>query len=133
MTSRVEYLGGLRTRNTHLKSGAQIETDAPTDNHGQGALFSPTDLAATSLANCMITVMGIKAEQNGISFNAVSADVKKVMSSGPRRIKEIHVELKIEENWTVEEKKLMEETALNCPVALSLHPDIEQLVKFRYM
>ena len=132
MTSKVEYKGGLRTNCTHLSSKAKLATDAPTDNHGQGALFSPTDLIATALASCMLTVMGIRAEKEGISFQKINADVLKKMTSGPRLISEIVIELDITENWSPEDKEIMEYTAINCPVALSLHPDLKQKVVFNY-
>lgn len=95
--------------------------------------FSPTDLTATSLASCMLTVMGIKANQHNIAFHDLEADVTKVMTSNPRRIAEIRVTLYIPDlGWTKQEQELMEETALNCPVALSLHPEIRQDVTFKY-
>jgi putative redox protein len=131
-TSLVNYLGNLRTECIHLRSRSMFSTDAPTDNNGKGKLFSPTDTLATSLASCMITVMGIRANKSGIPFNAVSADVKKIMASNPRRISEIVVDLKIDEDWTTEEKHILEKTAKNCPVALSLHPHIKQTISFTY-
>lgn len=133
ITSIVNYSGGLRTECTHVRSGSSITTDAPVDNHGNGARFSPTDLMATSLAACMITVMGIKAEHRGISFNDIRAEVTKVMESNPRRIHQIHVVLTIRELWTEKEKKIMEHTAHTCPVANSLHPDLEQKLTFNYV
>ena len=132
MTSHVKYLGNLRTQAIHIKSGSQIETDAPTDNHGRGSRFSPTDSTATSLATCMITVMGIRAAKDNIPFESIEAEVKKVMTSGPRRIAEIHVRLTVDEKWSAEQIAIMEQTALDCPVALSLHPDIKQEVSFNY-
>jgi uncharacterized OsmC-like protein len=95
-------------------------------------MFSPTDLVATALASCMITVMGIKAETNDIKFEEVDAEVEKIMDSNPRRISEIKIRMKIGERWSRKEKELMERTALNCPVAKSLHPDLLQDVKFVY-
>ena len=94
-TSTILYLGDLRTQATHCSSGSVIETDAPIDNNGKGSLFSPTDLTATSLANCMITVMGIAANASKIDFKNVKASVKKVMASEPRRISEIHVTMEV--------------------------------------
>jgi uncharacterized OsmC-like protein len=133
ITSEVKYLGALRTSATHLKSGTIIETDAPTDNNGKGALFSPTDLAATSLASCLLTVMGIKAEQKGIAFERLQCSVTKVMTSGPRRISEIKVTVEVDEDWSEKERKLLEHTARTCPVSLSLHPDISQDISFIYL
>ncbi len=132
LTSHVIYRGELRTNATHLASQNSIISDAPTDNMGKGQNFSPTDLTATSLASCMITVMGIAAAKHSIKFTNVSADVLKVMASTPRRISEIHVSLHIHEAWNSKEKKLMEQTALTCPVAQSLHPNILQEIKFEY-
>ncbi|MBO6515144.1 MAG: OsmC family protein [Bacteroidia bacterium] len=132
-TSQVIYLGSLRTDSTHLGSGHSITTDAPLDNNGKGQKFSPTDLAATSLASCMLTVMGIAAQKRDITFSAIKADVTKIMASNPRRIAEVHIELHINHpEWTEKERNLMENTALNCPVAKSLHPDIKQKVRFNY-
>lgn len=132
MTSNVHYLGQLRTVSTHIKSDSTLESDAPTDNHGKGERFSPTDLTATSLASCMITVMAIRANKSKIAFRQISADVKKVMASDPRRIAEIHIQLNIGDNWNDREKQIMEKTARECPVALSLHPDLKQVLHFVY-
>ena len=132
MTSKVIYKGDLRTRCVHLKSDSMIETDAPTDNNGKGEAFSPTDLVATALASCMITVMGIKAAANNIHFERVQAEVTKTMDSAPRRIAEIRVNFLVEEKWTANEKKIMENTARNCPVTHSLHANLKQTVTFTY-
>ena len=132
MTSKVQYKGNLRTECTHMKSGSVVSTDAPVDNNGNGALFSPTDLVATSLASCMITVMGIKANQSGISFNKVQAEVLKSMESNPRRISEVKVKIEIDENWSTKEREIMERTGLTCPVAQSLQPDAIQNISFVY-
>ena len=133
-TSKVIYQGNLRTQATHLASGESIITDAPVDNHGQGMAFSPTDLAATSLANCMITVMGIGANGRSIEIIAAEATVTKVMTSNPRRISEIHVELQMKISPdTGANRNILEEIAKNCPVAKSLHPDIKQEISFTYL
>jgi uncharacterized OsmC-like protein len=132
MTSHVEYLGELRTRSTHVNSGNRIETDAPKDNHGMGSRFSPTDSTANSLATCMITVMAIRAAKESIPFVNLYAEVTKYMASNPRRISKIEVSVFAGHEWTVDQKKLMEQVARNCPVALSLHPEIEQLILFNY-
>lgn len=132
MTSKVLYIGKLRTECTHIKSDSKVSTDAPTDNNGNGELFSPTDLLATSLASCMITVMGIKANQSGIPFDNVRAEVLKIMESNPRRISEVKVEIEIDEKWSGNEREIMERTGLTCPVAKSLHPDLIQNVAFVY-
>tara|TARA_B110000879_G_C11181275_1_gene518523 strand:+ start:5659 stop:6060 length:402 start_codon:yes stop_codon:yes gene_type:complete len=132
MTSNIRYKGNLSTECTHLKSSTTIVTDAPTDNKGKGQAFSPTDLVATALASCMITVMGIKAAASDIRFDLVEASVLKVMSSNPRRIAEIKVNITVAENWTEKEKQILEKTARACPVAQSLHPETKQEVVFTY-
>lgn len=129
ITSTVSYDGQLRTTLTHHRSGSTIHTDAPVDNHGLGSTFSPTDLVATGLAACMITVIGIKAKHEGFEFYGAHADVTKHMASDPRRISKVEVELKLAGSYTDEQRAMMEEWALNCPVAKSLHPDIDQDVR----
>ena len=132
-TSRVTYTQHLRTEATHLKSGQTIYTDAPTDNHGKGEAFSPTDLCATSLANCMLTVMGIKATQMNIELEGTVADVTKIMADSPRRISEIHVKMHVKgKHFNEKEQQILTHTALTCPVSLSLHPDIKQQVEITF-
>ena len=128
----IEYTGNLRTQAKHFRSGVKIISDAPTDNNGRGEAFSPTDLLATSLASCMITVMGIAAEKRAISYKNISGNITKVMASDPRRVDTIRITLKIEENWSGKERKLLENVALNCPVAKSLSPEIKQEIVFEY-
>jgi uncharacterized OsmC-like protein len=131
MTSKVFYNGALRTTCTHLQSGQSIITDAPTDNNGRGEAFSPTDLVATALATCMITVMGIKANVNNWNIDGAELDVTKLMASEPRRISEVHVIVKMPAgNFDEKTQKILENTARTCPVAMSLHPDIKQLITF---
>ena len=133
MTSTVVYQGSLRTHCVHLKSGKAIITDAPTDNHGKGEAFSPTDLVATGLASCMISVMGIKANQHKIDIEGAKAIVTKIMSSNPRRIATIKVVIEMPAiAYTDKERTLLEHTAKHCPVAYSLHPGIEQDLSFVY-
>ncbi|MDB5229051.1 MAG: hypothetical protein JWN78_3244 [Bacteroidota bacterium] len=133
VTSKVEYLGELRTRATHIKSGEQIITDAPPDNQGKGEAFSPTDLAATSLATCMITIMGIKAKSMDLELKSISAEVTKVMYSEPRRIGEIHINMSVEDNgYSEKEKQSLIQAAFACPVAKSLHPDLKQVVEIKF-
>jgi len=132
-TSDIVYLGQLRCKATHTKSGVEIFTDAPTDNRGKGETFSPTDSVANALGTCALTTMGIVANDNTIQMDNTSAKIAKVMAGGPRRISEIHMEIIFpSNNYTDEQKKLLENTALNCPVAKSLHPDIKQKVTFFY-
>ena len=134
-TSKVTYLGELRTEAVHLQSGNKIVTDAPKDNHGKGEAFSPTDLTATSLACCMISIMGIVSMKEGITkADGAVADVTKVMYAEPRRIGEIHIMVTMPaKNYTDKEKKIYEHAALTCPVAKSLHPEIKQEIKFNYL
>ena len=131
-TANTIYTGGLRTSSTHLKSGNEVVTDAPTDNHGKGEAFSPTDLAATSLGACMLTMMGIWAQGQSIDLADTKIEATKVMGTNPRRISEIHVNFTFPESLklTDEQNAKLKEVALNCPVAKSLHPDLKQVVTF---
>jgi uncharacterized OsmC-like protein len=133
-TAEVIYKGDLRCEARHVHSGATILTDAPTDNLGKGEAFSPTDLLATSLACCALTTIAIIAKRDGLSLDISGArtEVVKVMASGPRRVAEIQMNVILDKNYTEEEKKLIEHTFENCPVARSLHPDLKQVVKFKY-
>ena len=132
-TATIVYQGDLTTNCTHLQSGDGITTDAPTDNQGKGSAFSPTDLLSTSLASCMLTTMGIKAAMQGIPFGKAHAEMHKVMASDPRRVSEVRITIKMPtDSYTKEEKAFLEDTALNCPVAKSLSPDLNQQIKFEY-
>jgi len=132
MTSEVNYQGQLRTICQHLKSGNKIVTDAPTDNNGNGQAFSPTDLVATALASCMLTIMGIKANQHQLDIIGTKASVTKVMASNPRRISKVIVEVVMPSNFDEATKKILENAARTCPVALSLNVDIMQEITFTY-
>lgn len=134
MTSQIIYKGELRTKATHLQSGTVIETDAPTDNQGRGEKFSPTDLLATSLGNCMMTIMGIKARDMGVDLNETTIDITKIMKSDPRRVGGIGVQFHFPDRLHLNEKqqKILENAALTCPVAKSIHPDIELDVQFNW-
>lgn len=128
MTSSVVYNGALRTTCTHLRSGSSFETDAPVDNNGRGERFSPTDMMATSLATCMLTVMGIKARTMGFDLNGVKVDVEKIMKADPRRVGGINLFFHIpDELKDVDEKtkQILKHTGNTCPVQHSIHPDIE--------
>lgn len=132
-TSKITYTGDLRTTSIHLKSGSEIITDAPTDNQGKGEAFSPTDLLATSLGNCMLTIVGIAAKSHGFDIDGTTAQVTKVMAENPRRVSEVHVSLQFPaNNYTEKEKAIIEKSARTCPVAQSLHPDIKQEIAFNY-
>jgi uncharacterized OsmC-like protein len=129
MTSTVVYNGELRTTSTHLKSGTTIETDAPVDNNGKGERFSPTDSLANSLATCMLTMMGIKARNTmGFDINGMKIDVLKIMKADPRRVGGIELTYHIPDelkNLDEKSKAILINTAMNCPVFKSIHPDIE--------
>ena len=132
-TIKTIYLGELRTENEHLQSGNKVITDAPTDNRGKGEYFSPTDLLATALGSCIMTILGIKARDNGIDIEGTQVDVTKIMASDPRRVAEVIVEFTFPaKNYTDEEKQLVESVAGVSPVPLSLHPDLIQTIKFNW-
>lgn len=133
MTSEIIYLGELRTLSTHFQSQNQIFTDAPTDNHGRGEAFSPTDMVANSLATCMLTVMGIKAQELKLNMDQSKANVTKFMGTDPRRIVKILVEFEMLGQFSEKDKTILERTANSCPVIYSLHPDIEKDIKFNWL
>ena len=135
-TSKIVYLGDLRTQATHLASTQQITTDAPVDNNGKGEAFSPTDLAATSLGSCAMTIMGIVARRDEIDFAGSEVEITKIMSAElPRKIARIEVNftMKTPEALSDEVKAKYVRTAHTCPVALSLHPEIEQVFNFEWV
>lgn len=132
MTSKVTYLGNLRTESVHLKSNNSFITDAPLDNNGKGEAFSPTDTVATGLASCMITVMGIKASDMEVDMTGTTAEVTKTMASDPRRISKIKVVLDFPFEADAKTRKILERTANTCPVHYSLHPDIEKDITFNW-
>lgn len=132
-TVKTVYLGDLRTENEHLQSGNKIITDAPIDNQGKGEAFSPTDLLATALGNCIMTIMGIKARDKGIDIRGTEIEITKIMASHPRRVAEVVVEFTFPKgNYTDEDKQLIESAAGKSPVPLSLHPDLKQTIKFNW-
>lgn len=123
----------LRTEATHLRSGRIIITDAPIDNNGNGDAFSPTDLLATSLGSCMLTIMGIAAEKHSINIGGTSIEITKIMASDPRRVTEVIIEFSMPKHYyTEKEKKILENAALTCPVAKSLSSELKQTVIFNY-
>ena len=132
-TSEVIYEKDLRTTATHLQSKVSIITDAPVDNHGRGEAFSPTDLLATSLASCMLTIMGISCKKHGFSIDGTKAVVTKVMGTEPRRVIEIIIELFFPpNNYTDKQKQIIKYITENCPVAKSLHPDLKQNITINF-
>ena len=128
-----KYVGELRTESTHLKWSNVIITDAPTDNNGKGNAFSPTDLVASALCSCMTTVMGICANKNQFDLPNSTAHITKIMSSHPRRISNIIVEINFDSNNLSEQNidKLIA-VAKGCPVAQSLSSDLVQEVRFNF-
>ncbi|NOS92027.1 MAG: OsmC family protein [Cyclobacteriaceae bacterium] len=129
----VEYQGDLRTQAVHLKSKNEIITDAPTDNNGKGEAFSPTGLVSAALSSCMMTIMGIVAEREGINLNGLKSDVVKVMSSNPRKIAEIKIDFTHPNLIASEEQKQkLKNAARTCPVALSLSSELKQTVTFNF-
>jgi putative redox protein len=131
-TSKVTYLGDLRTSSIHLQSGSEIISDAPIDNNGKGEAFSPTDTVANGLASCMFTMMGIKARDMEIDLSGSTAEVTKVMAADPRRISEIHVTFNLDVLVDEKSKTILERTANTCPVHYSLHPDIKKVIVFNW-
>ena len=132
MTSKVTYLGDLRTTSTHLQSGTEILSDAPLDNNGKGEAFSTTDLLANALGSCMFTIMGIKARDMNISIENSTASVTKIMQAEPRKISAI--EIVFDMNFAPDDKTkiILERAAMTCPVFLSLHPDIDKRITFNW-
>src|SRR5690606_24863652 len=131
-TSIVSYLGALRTRCVHIKSNNSFITDAPIDNNGKGEAFSPTDTVATALASCMMTVMGIKAADLNVDLTDTTATVTKIMEANPRRISEIKVIFDFPSVAEQKHRKILENTAMTCPVFYSLHPDINKDIQFNW-
>ena len=132
MTSKVTYLGDLRTSSTHIQSGTEIISDAPVDNRGKGEAFSPTDLVANALASCMITIMGIKAAELGVDMKGTVAEVTKIMNAEPRRIGCVKVDFKLVGTNDAKQQTILERSAMTCPVFLSLHPEIEKVIVFNW-
>ena len=133
-TSEITYTGDLRTESTHIRSGSTLITDAPVDNNGKGEAFSPTDTVATALGSCMMTIMGIRSEKYGWDIRGTKAEIVKDMASGPRRINAVHIKMHVADRGLNDEaKSILDDAALNCPVAKSIHPDIVQDVEFIYV
>ena len=132
-TSKIIYKNNLRTEAQHIASGQKIITDAPLDNNGKGEAFSPTDLVATALASCMITIMAIAAEKNGINLLETSASVKKIMGTNPRTISDVIIEITMSKDLDLKDRKRLEKAAIACPVHKSLHPDMNKEITFSYI
>lgn len=132
VTINITYQGDLHCEATHGPSSATLATDAPKDNHGKGESFSPTDLVATALGSCMLTVMGIAARTLGLSIDGATAHVIKEMTPPPRRVGTLRVSIRIPGNFSAPHKKALEDAALKCPVHQSLHPDIAIPIEFTW-
>ena len=128
------YTGNLRTEAIHDQSGSKLVTDAPLDNHGKGEFFSPTDLLATALGSCMLTIMGISAEEYGYNLCGTTVETEKIMGANPRRVVEVKITFNFPKgnNFTDRQKRVIESSARTCPVANSLHPDLKKTVVFNY-
>ncbi len=128
------YTGSLRTEAVHELSGTKIITDAPLDNHGKGESFSPTDLLATALGSCMLTIMGISAEAYGYNIDGTTVETEKIMGTDPRRVVEVKIIFNFPEGqeFTPQQRRVIEASARTCPVANSLHPDLKKTVVFNY-
>ena len=132
MTAEIIYSGNLRCEAKHIQSNSQIETDAPTDNMGNGERFSPTDLLCVSLATCMLTTMGIKADAMDVDISNARAEVTKHMESNPRRVAKIEVAVSLPGTGSDKEKEILQRTGDNCPVAKSIHPDIVLQISYKW-
>jgi putative redox protein len=127
-----EYVGKLTIEMTHGPSGAVLRTVPPVDNQGDGSSFSPTDLVATALAACMLTLISIVGERDGIDLTGLSVHIEKHMAANPRRIGGLPSRIRMPAGLTPEQRQKLENAALTCPVHKSLHPDIEREIEFEY-
>jgi len=131
VTIDIEYKGDLRSEAIHQSSGTRLQTDAPKDNHGKGESFSPTDLVATALGTCMLTIMGIAARNMNVDLKGTRVTVQKEMVANPmRKIGKLAVQIKVPGKFTDEQKQKLEHAANTCPVHKSLHPDVQIPVEF---
>ena len=134
MTSSIIYEGNLRTVCTHERSGSVVETDAPVDNNGKGERFSPTDLVATALGTCMMTIMGMRERELKVDLRGARIDVEKIMKADPRRIGGVNLTFHFPDSLSVDEdqRAVLEHAAHTCPVMYSINPDIEVKVVFHW-
>ena len=132
-TISAKYLGDLRVECVHEQSGATLATDAPRDNNGKGEAFSPTDLCATALASCAMTIIGIYGKHHNVDVTGATMEITKTMSANPRRIGKLEVVFNMpDRDYSEKEKAMIERAAHTCPVHLSLHPDVEQVFTFNW-
>jgi uncharacterized OsmC-like protein len=131
---RTQYLGNLRTEIEHIQSGNKITTDAPLDNNGKGEFFSPTDMFASSLGSCMLTIIGIAANTHGFSIDGTTLEIEKIMAANPRRVAEIKIDVHFPKgaNYTDKQKRIIEAAAKTCPVANSLSPEVIKNITYIY-
>ena len=134
MNNQIEilYEGNLRTRAIHISSGSELLTDAPVDNQGKGEKFSPTDLVATALGSCMLTIMGITANVHNIDIEGAKVKVEKIMGRDPRKIDQINMEIIFKSKISNKDKIILERAAKHCPVAKTLENNIKENIKFIY-
>jgi uncharacterized OsmC-like protein len=132
-TVETVYVGELRTQATHVRSGNQVITDAPLDNHGKGEAFSPTDLLATALGSCMLTVMGIASEKYEADLSGTTCSITKIMAENPRRVAEVQITFNFpKRDFSDKVKTVLERAAHTCPVSKSLHPDLVETLVFNW-
>ncbi|WP_165069414.1 OsmC family protein [Desulfovibrio sp. ZJ200] len=132
-TISATYAGNLRVESVHNQSGSKLVTDAPTDNHGKGEAFSPTDLCAAALGACAMTIIGLYAEKHNVDVTGAQMEITKTMSADPRRIGKLEVIFNMPDRpYTEQQKASIERAARTCPVHLSLHPDMEQVFIFNW-
>ena len=133
VTIRIEYEGDLHCRAVHGPSDMVLNTDAPADNHGKAESFSPTDLVATALGSCILTVMGVKAQAMGIDIGGATATVDKEMAGAPnRRIASLAVHIQVTRKLNERDVKILEAAAYTCPVHKSMHPDVQMPIRFTW-
>ena len=134
MTSTVIYDGALRTVCQHIRSGTTIETDAPVDNNGKGERFSPSDLVATALGTCMLTIMGMRAEEMKVDLKGTKIEIEKIMKQDPRRIGGLNLTFHFPESLELNgrQQKILQKAAETCPVAYSINPEIALQVNFNW-
>lgn len=132
VTITTRYDGDLSTTATHGPSGSVLQTDAPTDNQGQGRYFSPTDLVATALGSCILTTMGIVARRHGIAMEGATATVEKHMQNNPRRIARLPVVVHLPAAVPADQRKVLETAGHACPVHRSLHAEIDAPITFHW-
>jgi len=132
-TIETTYLGNLRTEATHVQSGNKLITDAPLDNKGKGEAFSPSDLLATALGSCMLTIMGMAAREQNINMDGATCSITKIMASEPRRIGEVQIIFNFPaRDYSEKVKTILERAAHTCPVSKSLHPNLLENLVFNF-